>query len=338
MEDHNSTAMDKISFPYRSSSHLPLLHVIAESGSWEKYGLDVEYDKRISSSRAHEAVLSGDVQFVGGNHVSPYGRRARGDRWVYLGQTVNVVPARGLCVRADSGIDGIAALHEKVVATRGAHPGLNDWLQLKQHGLDVDRDDVKLISQLEGASDKSMDATNPNAQDDAEPLWQWVRDRKVDATFVDGAQRFIAEKQSMLKVIDVPIFPMIVFTTISSNLKFVEAHPDIVERFLKGMIEGIHFFKTQPERAAQIIKARYDKLGRLDDDVARAVQTSLADALEPKLYPSTAAIANVYEEGVRQDEDAKRINPMALWDLHFIRRLDDSGFADDLYRRKPAAV
>ena len=30
----------------------------------------------------------------------------------------------------------------------------------------------------------------------------------------------------------------------------------------------------------------------------------------------TAAIENVYEEAVREDKDAGRVNPMALWDLH----------------------
>src|SRR6478672_1435818 len=45
--DRNSIvrrAMDKIAFPYRSSSHLVLLHVVAESGAWEKHGLSVDYD------------------------------------------------------------------------------------------------------------------------------------------------------------------------------------------------------------------------------------------------------------------------------------------------------
>src|SRR3954452_9097761 len=37
--------MDKIAFPYRSSSHLVLLHVVAESGAWEKHGLQVDYDR-----------------------------------------------------------------------------------------------------------------------------------------------------------------------------------------------------------------------------------------------------------------------------------------------------
>jgi hypothetical protein len=67
--------MDRIAFPYRSSSHLVLLHVIAESGSWQKHGLEVDYDRHISSGDAHKMVPTGEVEFVGGNHVSTYADR-----------------------------------------------------------------------------------------------------------------------------------------------------------------------------------------------------------------------------------------------------------------------
>src|SRR6202790_39123 len=150
--------MDKVAFPYRSSSHLVLLHVVAESGAWEKNGLDVDYDRQISSTEAHRAVPTGEVEFVGGNHVSTYGHRARGDEWVYLGQTINAV-SRQLVVRPDSGIDGILDLREKVVGPRGSHPRLNDWLHLKQRGLDEDRDDVKVVDQIHHAKG-SLDPTN----------------------------------------------------------------------------------------------------------------------------------------------------------------------------------
>ena len=320
--------MDKIAFPYRASSHLPLLHVIAESGAWEKHGLDVDYDRRISSSRAHDAVLKGDVEFVGGNHVSTYGRRARGDEWVYLGQTINTV-ARQLVVRPESGIDGVGDLREKIVGTRGSHPRLNDWLFLKQRGLDEDRDDVRIVDQIH--HDKgSLDPTHAGGEDEAEPLWHWVRDRKVDAAFLMPPVSVFA-KDAGLKVIDVEPLPMIYFTTLSSGLRFVERHPDIVERFLKGVIEGIHFFKTEPDKAIRIIRDRYKPEGPMTQEAAAQTHAHLAHQLEPRLYPTMAAIANVYEEAIRQDRDAKRINPMELWDLHFIRRLDDQGFADRLY-------
>jgi ABC-type nitrate/sulfonate/bicarbonate transport system substrate-binding protein len=319
--------MEKIRFPYRSDSHLLLLHVVAESGSWEKYGLDVEYDKKISSRDSHDFVLKGDVEFVSGNHISPYARRARGDNWVYLGQTVNTCAGRKLVVRADSGIKSIADLREKVVGSHGSHPKLNDWLQLKQHGLDVDRDEVAVIDQLGPDFDPS-----PESEANAGSLWQWVLDKNVDAAFINVPGCIFAERAG-LKVIEVDPLPMIYYTTLSTSLKFAQSHPDIVERFLKGIIEGIHFFKTQPEKTMKIIRERFTNDGTMDAEIARATYECYAHHFEAKLYPTMAAINNVYQEGIRQDKDAAKINPMELWDLHYVRQLDDSGFINDLYAR-----
>jgi sulfonate transport system substrate-binding protein len=319
--------VDKIRFPYRSKTHLQLLQVIGESGAWEKYGLEVEYNKGIKAEEAQNAVLAGDVEFVGGNHVTPYGARARGDRWIYIGQTVNYVPGRKLIVKADSPINSITDLREKVVGSRGSHPFLNDWLQLKQHGLDMDKDEVIIRDPLKGAKE-DVDGKKP-------PLWRSVEDGSVDAAILPVPQGFFA-KRAGLKTIDVPEFPMIFFTTISSSLKFIEKHPDIVERFLKGMMEGIHFFKTQPEKTAAILRQYPSNNGEMDDDIARETQKCLADALEANLYPRPEAIANVYQEGIKKDKDAAKINPMSLWDLHYLRKIEDSGFIQDLYNPKPA--
>jgi len=320
--------MDKISFPYRSSSHLVLLHVIAESGAWEKYGLDVNYDWHISSGDAHRAVPLGEVEFVGGNHVSTYGRRARGDKWVYLGQTVNQVNHQ-LVVRDDGEINGLADLRGRKVGTHGNHPSLNDWLFLKQHGLDSDREDIEFVKQARRGKAPGLDAEAPPPEERLS-LWELVRDRAIDAALLTPPATLFA-KAAGLKVIDIEPLPMIHFTTLSSSLGFVEKHPEIVERFLKGVIEGIHFFKTRPDQAIRIIRDKSSKRGQMNLEQAALTYRGLANILEPKLYPKMHAIANVYEEAIRQDKDAKKVNPMELWDLHYIRRLDDMGFVDALY-------
>ena len=313
---------------------MALLHVIAESGAWEKYGLDVDYNRRIGRSDAHSAVLSGDIQFVSGNHVSTYGRRARGDDWVYLGQTMNLVSGRKLAVRADSGINDVAGLKHKNVGTRGAHPGLNDWLFLKQHGLDVDRDDVALVDPSKVGEKMSNDTLA--GENDGE-LWRAVLDRRVDAAFVSEPATFFASAAG-LKLIDIEPLPMIFFTTLSTSLKFANSHPDIVERFLKGVIEGIHFFKTQPERAIRTLRERLDGEGKLDQQQATTLHKTLSAAFEPKLYPSLPALANVYQEAVRLDKDALKISPLELWDLRFVRDLDDRGFIRELYGEAAVAA
>ena len=303
--------MDKVHFPYRSDSHLPFLHVVGESGSWEKHGLEVEYDYFISADDAHKNVADGSVEFVGGNHVSTYGKRARGDRWVYLAQSVSLLNHR-LVARPEAGISKVADLRGKVIGSRGEHPGLNTWLFLKQNGLDGAVETVRIRSK-------------------GEALWAAVRDKKVDAAFVTPPADLFARRAG-LKVIDVDFLPMVWFTTVSSGLPFVEKHPDIVDRFLRGIIEGIAYFKTRRNESIKIIQNRYKGEGDLDQEAATHLYEDLAKILQARPYASVQAISNVYEISKKQDPAAENVEPMSLWNFHYLRRIDDSGFIDNLYK------
>jgi ABC-type nitrate/sulfonate/bicarbonate transport system substrate-binding protein len=309
--------MDHVNFPYRSSSHLLLHHVIAESGSWEKHGLDVKYNYFISSADAHADIPAGRLEFVSGNHVSTYGHRARGDQWVYLGQATNVAKL-SLVVRPDSEIATISDLREKYVASsspKNEHPNLNEWLYLKQHGLDVDKDEVAILDR--------KDHNNKSARD-------MLFDGDAHAALMTPPNTQIAAAAG-LKVIEIDPLPMILNTSISTSISFVRDNPDLVQRFLKGILEGIAFFKTHPEATKKIMKESYTRKGELSNEVVDLVYEDLAQTLEPTLYPSLEAIANVYQLGVRQDPDALKVNPMALWDMHHLREIDDSGFIRRLY-------
>jgi ABC-type nitrate/sulfonate/bicarbonate transport system substrate-binding protein len=162
-----------------------------------------------------------------------------------------------------------------------------------------------------------------------------VQDGDADASFVTTVQGMLAERAGM-KVIDIEWLPMINFTTVSASQDFVEKHPDLVERFLKGLLEGIAFFKTRPEESKRIIKQRYMK-GRLDDEVVDVLYGELTRILEPRLYPTMDAISNVYQEAIRQDPESEKVNPLSLWNLNYVRRLDDSGFVSALYGNKGLA-
>jgi hypothetical protein len=63
-----------------------------------------------------------------------------------------------------------------------------------------------------------------------------------------------------------------------------------------------------------------------------SVYNEWAGFLERKPYPRPEAIANVFTLAVRRDPEIKDFNPMALWNTHYVRELDDSGFIDSLYR------
>lgn len=301
--------MDNIKFPYRSDGHLALLHVIHDSGSWEKHNLRVEYDNYIGPDEAHQAVAKGEVEFVSGNHCSPYAARLKGDRWLYLGQTINFY-AHFLIVRPDSKIEKIGDLRGKKIVARGHHPSSNNWLFLKQNGLDSDKGDCSM-KRLRGVD-----------------LVELVRKGEADACLLTAPSN-VQAKRAGLKVIDIPPLPMIHFTTLSTGTDFAAKHPDICERFLKGTAEGIHFFKTQKEKSTAILRNKLSEEER-DPEYVEAVYKELAQYLETSLYPSLEAIQNVFELALHDDPECAKVNPLSLWDMHYLRKIADEGFFDRL--------
>lgn len=322
--------MDNIQFPYRSSSHLALMHVINETGAWERNGIRCDYDKPISRGDAHELVPKGEVEFVSGNHVSTYAARARGDTWVYLGQTV-CMNSLTLITRQDAGINKLADCKKRKFGSRGRHPGLNTWLYLKQSGLDVDKDEVEIVEEVR------MTLPDGDEMGAKKPLLQMVADGDVDACFINQPGAEFARRMG-LKCIQIPKQPMIFFMTVSSSMKLVQKNPDLIKRNLKSVIEGIAYFKQNKEGTIKILMEKHRKEGALDRAAAEIVYNDIAPRLDPRIFPSLDAVFNVYQEALRQDEkngDAKRIHPLALWDFHFLREIDDSGFIANLYKNNP---
>lgn len=322
--------MDHIHFPYRSSSHLALMHVINESGAWERNGLKVEFDKIISRGDAHDLVPKGEVEFVSGNHVSTYAARAKGDTWQYLGQTVSKNNLF-LITRPDAGINKLEDVRGRKFGNRGRHPGLNTWLYLKQAGLNPDTDQVELVTEVR---DESPDGAKKVK---GKSLLNMVADSDVDAAFVNQPRTEQARRMG-LKVIDIPAQDMIFFMTISSSAKMVAERPDVVKRVLKSVLEGIAYFKIHRDETIKILMQKHNKEGDLDLDIATKVYDDLAPRLEPRLYPSLPAVYNVYQEALKQDEkngDAAKIHPLALWNMNFLREIDDSGFVNSLYKDHP---
>src|SRR5687768_15348592 len=79
-----------VRFVYRSESMVPLLTIMDKGGLWEREGIDV---KAFAFSEdplgAEEQLLDGGIDFIFGNHVTPYLRLAQGHSMVCLAQTEN---------------------------------------------------------------------------------------------------------------------------------------------------------------------------------------------------------------------------------------------------------
>jgi ABC-type nitrate/sulfonate/bicarbonate transport system substrate-binding protein len=260
---------------------------------------------------------NGHVDLISGNHHNLYVRNAKsGEDFVHLAQATNNWTENKLIVTP--GIRSVQDLRgKKIVAEKlTSHAGLNVWLFLKQEGLDADRGDVELV-ELRGSS---------------EERWRRVLAGEFAGTFVTIPHDARAAKAGA-HVITVPAIPMIRGVTLTTTMTFVKHHPDEIRLLTKGFVDAIHFFLTRRHETLEILKEHASPILKLQTDgEVEALYDEWAQSLERKPYPKLEAIANVFQLAVRRDPEVSSYNPLALWDTHFIRELDDSGYIDRLYQ------
>jgi ABC-type nitrate/sulfonate/bicarbonate transport system substrate-binding protein len=298
--------MDSVKFPYRSARHLALLHVVNESGAWKKQGLSVEYDSYVDPEEAHQLLKKGKVQFIGGNHITPYIKRATGDDWIYVGQTANYI-GQAIVVKKDSKIQKLADLRGKTLGAKGTggpHTWLNAWLTLQKNGLE------KAVK-IERVFKKGR-------------VWKGVQAGDYEAAIV-GRPDDLAARRDGMRTILLPLLPMIVFTTVSTTGTFVRENGDLIKRFLKGLADGVKYFKANKKKATDILSSTLPKeRGGGDKQMIDYYYRDLTETLTETLYPTMDAIYNVYAEACRYNTAAKKVNPLELWDLHHLRQLRDA--------------
>jgi len=303
---------------YRSNSHAPFWVVAGKSGVWEKNGLDVDTSPQLVREKAVEALKSKHVDLISGNHHNLYVRNAKnGEDFVHLAQAANnwtenklVVPSK---IRSVQELRGKTIVADKL----SSHAGLNIWLFLRQEGLDVDRGDVKLVEQRGSSS---------------EDRWRGVLDGEYDGTFIAIPHDARAAKAGA-HVISVRQMPMIRGVTLTTTMSFVKSHEEEIRRLLRGFVDAVHFFLTRKAETLEILREHATPILHLQSDAeVDAIYDEWAQSLQRKPYPSPEAIANVFQLALRRDPEVQGFNPLALWDTHYLRELDDSGYIDKLYQ------
>ena len=166
----------------------------------------------------------------------------------------------------------------------------------------------------------------------SEERWQRVLSGEFDATFVTLPHDGRAARAGA-RVIEVPPMPMIRGVTLTTTTRFVRSHTEEIRRLTKGLVEAIHFFVTRKAATLEILKEHAAPILKLQNDAeVERLYDEWDQSLERKPYPKLSAIANVFQLAVRRDPDIAGFNPLMLWNTHFVRELDDSGYIDQLYK------
>jgi ABC-type nitrate/sulfonate/bicarbonate transport system substrate-binding protein len=299
----------KIRGVYRSGSHLPIWEVLQEAGIWEKVGLNlVSFDYCAMPPDAEKALFKGDIDFISGDHLTPYGLVVQGKPIVSIASPVN---GQNASIASRQPLNSIQDLRGKRIADTpmegrngGFHHGRgNHMMYLIRAGIG--------INEVQWIEDESSDAQ-----------FEALKSGKADARFISGTgERY---KELGLHVLPLGPLPMINGPTLTTSYTVLHKKKELGERLVKAMVLGIHFSKTKRGKTEKILENLSKKKGD-------SFQYRSLERMPKKPYPDAQGVINAYELGCIKSPEAKQLSPLALWDLHYLRELDNSGFIDKLY-------
>jgi ABC-type nitrate/sulfonate/bicarbonate transport system substrate-binding protein len=313
---------EALNLVYRSRRlQYPLLAAMKACDAWQRAGVDVRSLKFVSGAAQSDPMLvKGECDFIFGSHVSPYIHRFKGQPFVYLGQTVNwcddVLVSREPLQSAKD-LEGKRLCDRNGLSPTNFgsnHSAGNHLLYLLREGVDLAK--VEFVSGPHKEHYKNLlegigDAAFASAPYDEEALAAGLHLLRLDP------------------------LPMVNSSTMTTLWPILRQRPALCEGVLKAVIMGVHFIKTQPDAFLKVIRTDVATELEIDDErVLEHLYRYSTSIMEPRLYPTAAAVANAYKLAVIQEPAVAGLNPMSLWDMHALRSIEESEFIDDLYGGK----
>jgi ABC-type nitrate/sulfonate/bicarbonate transport system substrate-binding protein len=120
-------------------------------------------------------------------------------------------------------------------------------------------------------------------------------------------------------------------TALLASANYIKQHPDIVQSVVRALSEGVYFYKREKEPTVKIL-AKYLKT----DDREALEETYREVALKvlpEKPYPSLAGIQTILDEYGKRNPKAKSAKAEEFVDASFVKRLEDEGLFERLYKR-----
>ncbi len=114
-----------------------------------------------------------------------------------------------------------------------------------------------------------------------------------------------------------------------STRTYVRNNPDIIRRYLRAYVEGLHRLKTDKEFSLKVL-AKYSLT--TERDMLEETYQHYAIKIMPKVpYPTLEGMQLVLNEIGSQNPKAREVSPASLVDLSYLREIENSGFFKTLY-------
>lgn len=304
---------------FRSHTHLPLWEIIEQAGFWKQVGIKVSWEFCDSSAEAEAALFGGKIDLISGNHISPYALVARGKPIVSLASPTNGVTDRVVArepIKSLAEVRGKRIVDTTVLDNGGGYNHIrgNHMLYILEAGLELT--DVKWV-----------EITDRMSSEFRVQQYEAMKAGDGDFTLVTGdTKRY---EDAGFHVLHLPHLPMINGPTLTTTVTALNKYDRFGERLVLAQVLGIHYGRTRKQETEKVLEGLKNR-----EPEARGVSYNSVAKLAVKPYPDIQAVANAYRLCCLKDATAKELSPMSMWDLHFLRQLDNCGFIDELYNAR----
>jgi NitT/TauT family transport system substrate-binding protein len=303
----------RVAYPAPTASFLPLW-AAHDAGFFKKHDLAVEVIQVGSSTRGMAAMLAGQVDILAGGGTGGLIAQLQGytdlaifgtnvHTWVF---SVYTVPA----------IKEIAQLRgKKFGVTRFG--GTLDFAAryfLKGQGLDPGKD-IALIQV--GTSADILTA---------------LANGVVESGMMSVPYLFIARRLGLRELVDLSQSGIrYAQAALVAKRSFLRDKRDVMQRFIKSLIEATHFLKTRPADGMKVL-GRYTRTD--DEDILKQAYHYHVDRLlsrVPDIRPDDVRL--LLEEAALTNPKARGANPQDFIDEGPVREVVRSGFVEQLYKK-----
>jgi ABC-type nitrate/sulfonate/bicarbonate transport system substrate-binding protein len=309
-----SAQLRKLNIAYTATSPYQAALIIAQqTGIFKKHGLDPSLILTAGGSLGFQAMMGGDVAMVLADGSAAVNSNLAGADVVIIASLLNTFPYSLISVPEIKKVDQLVG--GKVAISRfGSATDMSVRMSLAKVGLNPDKD----VAILQIGTQTQRFAA--------------LQSKNVQATIITPPFTLTARKLGYNTLIDMAQLNIpFELTALLTRKSFIKSQRDTVASVVAALADAVHFYKREKEPTIKIL-SKY--LQTTDREALEETYKEIALKILPeKPYATLPGIQTILDELAPKNPKAKNSKPEDFVDMSFVKKLDDDGYFERLYKR-----
>ncbi len=305
--------MQEVKLAYRDNDRTPVIFCIKEMAS-RYYGIDVKVKQIRGAAEYEAAIFDGAADVIIERMDYLFAEAAKGRKVTMF---CAPVITSGMDLVVPNHVKGIDDLKGKKIAVRAAGRPYTVALRIRKMGLEKEVERIIVTDEEVGRWGQ----------------WKKVLNGECVATYMTPI--YLPEALAAgLKVLETPELQVIGHFAQACSTKFARENHELLGSYIRSVVHALCLMKFRRDETMNIVSQEPMRLMKIQDrkELARQVD-SIIHELQVKPYPTPEGITNSHEISTDEWPAGRTLeNPLTLWDLHWLKQLDDEGFIDQLIR------